>query len=343
MTVSNTPSFLIEEANARGMDMFEVLFNSWGVINIATPSQKYSNISYPNAAGPGIPVALAGIAIGPFSTVDRAWVSYSAQKGLNVPASVLYENITDRARRLSVGSPLLFHNSGKDKLNLQADDTTPPDPKAAMAKGILAIFAASQTIAGNPTPYSFTSISQGPGIQQDTTVLPATYFDINGNAQPFGSNDAVPHIPGTTVSVFVPPQLHLYFYLKAPVLPLPASRAPYEMTSGNFQLGTAEEGDEVPIGQIPIFGRKRVRVALRTFISGAGDQPVVIRAATIRGINQDPNNVWEVNAETITMANVGTDEIDLELPEADYLLLYGQSPNGIVVGCNYTVTAYDAP
>lgn len=343
MTVANTPSFLIEEAAGRGMDMFEVLINSWGVINIVTPSQKYSNIMYPDAGGPGVSIALSAIAIGPFSTVDRAWVSYSAMKGLNVPVSVLYENITDRARRLSVDSPLLFHNSGKNNTILQADDTTPPDPKAAMAKGILAVFAASQTIAANPTPYSFTQIAQGPGIQQDTTVLPQTYFDINGNAQPFGSNDSVPNIPGTTSSVFVPPQLHLYFYLKAPVLPLPARRAPYEMTSGNFVLGAAEEGDEVPIGQIPIFGRKRVRVALRTFISGAGDQPVVIRAATIRGMNQDPNNVWEVNAETITMANVGTDEIELELPEADYLLLYGQSPNGIVVGCNYTVTAYDAP
>lgn len=341
MTVANTPSFLIQEATARGMDLFEVLINSWGVINIVTPSQKYSNIMYPDASGPGVPIALAGIAIGPFSTVDRAWVSYSAMKGLNVPGTVLYENITDRARRLSVDSPLLFHNSGKDKIILQADDTTPPDPKAAMAKGILAIFAASQTIVANPTPYSFTQIAQGPGIQQDTTVCPQTYFDINGNAQPFGSNDSTPHIPGTTVSIFAPPQLHLYFYLKAPVLPLPASRAPYEMTSGNFVLGAAEEGSEVPIGQIPIFGRKRVRIAIRTFVSGAGDQPVVIRAATIRGINQDPNNVWEVNVETITIADVGTDEIELDLPAADYLLLYGQSPNGSTVGCNYTVSAYD--
>lgn len=340
MTVANTPSFLIEEANQRGMDMFEVLINSWGVINVVTASQRYSNIMYPEPSSPGIPNALAAIAIGPFSTVDRAWVSYSAMKGLAVPATVNYEQITDRARRISVGSPLLFHNSGKPSLQFQPNDTIPPDPKAAMAKGILAVFAASQVIAANPLPYSFTQQTAA-GIQQDTTVLPSTYFDVNGNAQPFGSNLTVPNIPGTTASIFVPPQLHLYLYLKAPVLPLPASRAPYEMTSGVFSLGGGEEGDEVPIGQIPIFGRKRVRIAIRTFTTSSGDQPVVIRAATIRGMNQDPNNVWEVNAETITIAAVGTDEIELELPEADYLLLYGQSPSGNAVGCNYAVSAYD--
>src|SRR5690606_1035346 len=72
--VVNT-SLTIEDAVARGHDVFSVLLDRWGTANTDR---------FPPVLGgrphPSFPYSVQGIALGPRSTVDRAWVSWNTQQ-----------------------------------------------------------------------------------------------------------------------------------------------------------------------------------------------------------------------------------------------------------------------
>src|SRR5512147_2258443 len=98
-----TPPLSIEDATKLGYDVYEVLFADWGITNY--PSTIFTNMQFPQPGQPGIPATVAGIAIGPRSTVDRCWVSYNPLKKRN---PLVANQPNGLLRMLSVESPLMF-------------------------------------------------------------------------------------------------------------------------------------------------------------------------------------------------------------------------------------------
>jgi len=90
----------VDDVLAQRNNVFEILIARWGDTVVANDPDG-TNLVFPPINSKAMP-ALGGLAIGPRSTVDRVWVSYSLQK--LVPSASLW----DFARRVSVKAPLAF-------------------------------------------------------------------------------------------------------------------------------------------------------------------------------------------------------------------------------------------
>jgi hypothetical protein len=256
MPWSNNPDFSIEDAIARGDDVYEVIFDAWGFRSFADPLGDYTNLQWPPTAvdtlhplGPteiSLPSALAGIAIGPQSTVDRCWLTYNLGKRQTIATNHFL--LTDRLRRLSVDSPILFSQAANP--DTRNDPGSPDNPIVTLAqRGSLYIYPMAQDFgAGTAMSFDFPSL-------QDTTVLPQTFRAASGGAaQDFGGN-----VDGNGPIL---PKLHLYLYLKAPIVYAPQKRFPLQVQGTVGGLVPVEPGAERVIAQIPTFGRKSIHIMM---------------------------------------------------------------------------------
>ncbi len=302
----NTPPFSLEEADQRGQDVFEVLVSNWGG----------SDLQWPPAGSQSLSKSLAGIAIGPQSQVDRCWVSYGLQKPqTNPPASVA--GFTNRLRRLSVDSPLIFSQGSTP--GAANNPGALNDPVITQAQlGALYVFA----MADAPSPITFPY-----PLVQETTVLPATFTDVNGVVRTMNSG-----LAGSMT-----PLLHLLLYLKAPIVYAPIKRAPLQVSGSVSILSPAEK----LIAQVPTFGRKTVHlmmVAANTINSyrvGALRGVSQLAAMQEQPVDQTPAGIVAAGVPVIISSCAAGVNV-----QADYLNIYAASAvDGNAV--TFQVTAYD--
>lgn len=259
----NNPIFTIDEAVQRGVDVYEVLVSNWG-------DEVGGDIQWPPAGSPPMPVSVAGIAIGPRSTVDRCYVSYDLQKR-DVNATT---HATDRIRRLSVDAPLIYTQSA----NIQKPVPNPVIPYVQQpTSGPLQIFAFSND--SNPT---IPTTTYGSDLS-NSTILPQNYRDVNGVLRTFGQTQS----PPDNSAMF--PFLHLLLFLKGPPAFVPQKRSPLIVTGSSVPSGLVLN-QEVIVAQVPVFGRRHIKLMLRAAESG-GTATIDWRVGAIRGISQNPTGL----------------------------------------------------
>lgn len=94
-------AYTIDDARARGDDVWDLLIDGWGD---PTDPTGYGG-SFPKVGERGLPTVF-GVAIGPRSSVDRCYLAYSLQK--EVSEALEY----DFLRSVSLGSPAMFSQIG---------------------------------------------------------------------------------------------------------------------------------------------------------------------------------------------------------------------------------------
>jgi hypothetical protein len=312
----NDPPFSISEAENRGQEVYEVLVSHWGVSG-GHPVTLPDNMQWPPQSEPSVPISLAGIAIGPQSTVDRAWVSYNLQKNRATPFPINFPVPVNRIRRLSVDSPLMFTQGSNPAQNLGQVD----NPLPALNVGALYVFP--ETAYGLqliPPPISFNY-----PVPNETTILPSNYIDALGATRTF-INEA-----GFTMN----PLLHLYLYLRAPIIYAPVKRAPLQVKGTVVFTHTHQEQ---VVAQIPTFGRKSLHIMMMsTTIAN-------FRIGALRGVSQETGMQEQpVDSATAVAANTPTilSSCVQANHDADYTNLYASIDPGGTQQVSFQLTAYD--
>lgn len=314
-----TPPLSIEDATKLGYDVYEVLFANWGVTNF--PPTIFTDMQFPQPGQPGIPSTVAGIAIGPRSTVDRCWVSYNPLKKRN-PMAMSQTN--GLLRMLSVESPLMFAQAAGAP-GIKNNPGAVDDPALTLSDlGQFYIFPMANS--GFPGP----GISFEYPAQQETTVLPPNYTDVNGVVRPFAAS----HPSYTTMTPF----LHLYLYLKVPPIPFIATkRAPLQV-QGKVFIPANQMGTEHVIAQIPTFGRKAIKVMMKP--GSAAD----LRVGALRAMGQLPGMQEQPVDFELAVAS-GVPSVLSPCNEcchyADYTNLYATPNTNNITFVTFQVTAYD--
>jgi hypothetical protein len=309
MAQLNVPSFTIDEALQRGYDIWELFFKDWGFSS--------DNLQWPPVNTASINPSLAGVSIGPKSTVDRVWVSYNLQKlspDIPIDSGIV---LTNRLREVSVDSPLIFtqpSNEGKA--------STVTDPVITMNKfGSLYVYSHDndQGLFPNTHPPVYLPIV-------NSTVY-GDFSDVNGVSRSLGE-----------AATFVGPYLHLICYLKSPNIIPPLKRAP--LTAG--ALTQVNGGGEHAIAQIATFGRRTIHICL------IADQPTSFRIGALR-VSSDGSlySGYTTQEEPVDSAlNVAANTPVVLTPcsqtevKADYLNIYATltQPN---TNIKWSLTAYD--
>jgi hypothetical protein len=311
-----TPNFSITDAINAHEDAYDMLVGpigglgdppgpilpaGWG----SADDPVNGNLQFPIKGQAGLP-SLAGIAIGPLSTVDRAWLSWFSQK----PGT----NSDQFLKRVSLDNPLLT--------SLPANPGTigtTGDPALALSQGNLYVFSSSATFLGQP-------------ITSDATFLPTFYRKADGlHSQTFGI--AAP------AGVFIGPLLHLLLYLKQPVAPPPTKRFP-QLVKATTTVNFGNMAEAVT-AQIPVYGRKHIIIEMvmddiANFRIGA------LRAMgpLISATDHFPNR--ETTEATATAVAAGqTARFELDNANIDYLTLNSNSTFGAATFCSFYVQAYD--
>jgi len=325
MTWENNPGFSVDEAQQRGVDVYEVLVDNWSRNDIGE-----KNLQWPPAGAQGISLSLAGIAIGPRSTVDRCWVSYNLQKHQLATDAVT----TDRMRRLSVDSPLIFTQAA---LRGDTPDLSVETPYQAQAERGPLFVTAYVGEFNNPANYAGYQYPGGGGLYApvDSTVMPASYIDVNGEERSFIVESSPVKQPGALF-----PLLHLLLYLKSPPAFVPTKRFPL-ILRGDFGALSSQFTSDLLIAQIPIYGRKRIKVMLLG--AAGGGNTYNFRIGAIRAL-ADYSPIYEEPVDSVTNVPGGTPVVlsscagqDLN---ADYLNIYGVANTG-GTQVHYQFSAYD--
>jgi len=307
--------FTIEEAIARDFDTWELLITDWG--QRTTPADEYS-WSFPKIGQKGLP-SVQGIAIGPRSTVDRCFVSYSIQKV--VSGGINY----DYTRRLVLGSPLMFAQVGAQEI-VQPNPAPLFAPTPAQGAASLVIYPQSGTDTGG---------------NQDTTMYGTTYNRTGAGA------------PGGGIGVFgdggiadgvdwQSPTLHLIFFLKPQAVNAPAKRGPYVL-GGTHTLQPADTTYHL-VAQVPTFGRKTIKIVVNQLSDAT--EAIAVRVGAIQSmITSGVGGLTEgllleqTSAATGFQSYLGT----IQNVQADYLNLYlrGSTSTGLPFAGRYQIIAYD--
>lgn len=297
MPWQNAPAFPLDEAVANGQDVYEVIVTEWGLKEAGAPAPSaFINTLWPppvgNVVQPGLGVTLAGIAIGPRSTVDRCLVTYNLQgpKAVVVPQQ-------DRVRRLSVDSPLYFVQAAN--AGARADVALNPRDNQT-TKQALYVWS-GQTVLAEPNAFNINNVD---GIFVDKTVQ-------------FVGIDGAPHqlfLPGFSAnSAFQEkPMLHLLLYTK-PFLQMPASRAPMVRQGSR----TITIGGQVVLGKLPVFGRKHISVRLFS------DVAATFKVTSLRALTDNaPDNIEFLEVNTGVVPPLTAVDYRLDHIGADYLVIY---------------------
>lgn len=319
----NNPSFSIDEASQRGVDVYEVLVDNWGIPSALTGGSR----QWPIVGQGSISVSLAGIAIGPRSTVDRCFVSYDLQKH-NVNAD---SHVTDRIRRLSVDAPLIFAQAAD-----QSQIPAPPfSPYVIQAKaGPLAIYAYVNIEDALDSEMYASDVNA-------STVLPTTYRDVNGVLRTFTFVN-----PATGDKPLAAPLLHLLLYLKSPPTFVPTKRAPQIISTSSPTLIV---NTECVVAQVPTYGRRNIRMMLRAEQSG-GTATIDWRVGALRALSPNPTGfgAYEEPVDSALAVPFQTPVVFEPCVGnglmADYVNVYATLKNPVATGDVHAViqmTAYD--
>lgn len=315
----------LQDAISRSADAWDVLIQNWGVGPDAIPGTRCID-AYPAITQPGLSDTIAGVAIGPDSDVDRCWVTFNPSKTLN------NANPAYAMRSLSVGNPLMFSQAGRQAppVNTFPFIGGELDPYRVAARNNLFYFW-PQTGSNNG---SIGSVA----LSGDTTVVPRNYVKADGT---FATLNV---FGGTNNQVFIPPMLHLRFFLKQNCQ-APVKRAP-SVYKQFFNPGWfVSAGAERIVTQVPVFGRKhirllaassvadtRFRVAILPSVYGVFDHPAVAGQETLYA--------YEITVGDKTVATAAeTTSFCVSPAVAEYLLLYATVPvNGNI---RWTLVAED--
>lgn len=304
MAWENNPQFLIDEAQQRGVDVYEVLVDDWSVNQGGD-----INLQWPPAGQAGVPVSIAGIAIGPRSTIDRCWVSYDLQKQkLGVDLS-----ITDRLRRLSVDSPLIYGQAANRGITPDYSIITPVEEQVQKGPLVITAYAGivgdPSNLGGSPYPGATTF---GP---VDSTVMPLEYVDVNGVTRNFIPESSPTASPGA-----LNPLLHLLIYLKAPPPFVPTRRFPLILRGKSIPQPSTQS--EFIVAQIPVYGRRQIKLMM----VGHGTGPWSFRIGGLRALaaaNPSFLNIYEEPVDGTTT------------PVADGVPVVLSACNGLNTGLDY--------
>jgi hypothetical protein len=334
--------FQLTDAIAQGQDIYEVQFPQWGVRTVApAPSALNPNFQFPPPGQPGIPPTIAGIAIGPRSTVDRAWVSWNRQKAVSGPSGgVFVGQPTSRTRPISIQHPLMFAQPSGVGLVPTAQPYTPPatdpnnSPSYAMAQGLLYVWPKEPFNALDPTlpaPGGNSGAATAFTDPQATTIPPGQYYDQAGATRTFGALGGSVTLGGN----YYQPYLELYLYLRPPLFAPPTARFP--LLIGDVITLNSTGGAYEPIEFIPIFGRKNISVTLAC-------QPACSFQLGLISCIQE--NVLggtlmplEASGGTAIMPGTGTSVVNFTNPCADYLVVYAKTT--MATETEVQVAAYD--
>ena len=343
MGVLYNPPFTVEDAIARGHDVFEVIFTNWGVSpnNPPTTLADFTDLQYPQPGQPGLPATLAGIAIGPQSTVDRAWVTFNLGKRADVTQPV---NAYNLIREVSVESPLVFtqaSNPGQRNTPLDPDDPV----KTLTQKGALYVFPfvdrPNQPSPGSAVQLIFPGTTQLP--RNDSTVLPKEYRDANGVVRDFRNQLINPQL---TDSVFIAPTLHLRCYLKNPYHYPPTRRAPlqYRGLMDVRENNLDPTPPELLIVSLPTYGRRKIAVEMHMNAGAPEVGNANFRIGGVFSMGQ-LEEIQEVTLDTRTGIAPGAPILfEVNSPGVDYLNLYVACPVSRLIAfarVNYAVAAHD--
>lgn len=351
MSWLNNSPFSISEAAQRGYDVYEVLYRDWG-IGDDTPGNSgiVPADRWPPTPLESIPISVAGIAIGPRSTVDRAWLTYNLLKappppgigtssGATLPPNYTIPPslapFTSRIRQISLEAPLLFTQTAQTGANV-VTTLLNVELGTMLVNGSMYVWPQGANADFAPFVGGSTG-GEAYAPQEATTRYIASFFDVNGVSRPLG-----PYVPGAQIGQtgWVGPLLHLYFFLKAPLVSPPTKRAPLKVSSVVNLTAGGLFGIETPVAQIAVFGRRSVRVMVMAdqlcdFRVGALRTPVSISFAQEEPV--DSALAVPKNTPTILSKCSGCDFY------ADYLTIYAtpqdvahSQPNII-----YNVTAQD--
>jgi len=208
-------------------------------------------------------------------------------------------------------------------------------PTYAMQTGLLYVWPkepAQQTLGGGPNPTFDSGADIVNQIAQCTTILPAEYADQSGNAWDLSAS-------ATTFTIFRPPYLELYLYLKPPLFAPPTARFPLFISDSIIVTTT---GSFQPVDMIPIFGRKHVTVGVRGITGGA---TATFQLGLLNCIRENAPTTtsppFELPGGTTGALTTGDSAIfQLVNPCSDYLIVYADvSANPTTV--NVQVSAYD--
>lgn len=241
MSQNNSPPFSIQEAFQRGAEVWELFYDFWGAGLDADGTLK---TQWPAKGEIGVPITVAGVAIGAQSHIDRVWLSYNLQKTQALSTEPSVAGLTNRLRSVSKDCPLLFTAPATENTQQYTVAGDVDDPIYTMInRGSMFVWAWTPFVDNGKSAHENQEIL----YTMDDTATTQTYVDVNGVAQSMNR------------STIIPPRLHLVFYLKAPIIAPPTKRSPLHAS------GTAapNAGAERLIANIPIFGRKNVHVMMK--------------------------------------------------------------------------------
>jgi hypothetical protein len=299
------PTWQLTDAIAANHDVYDLLIPNWGrpVWTNQYPDPSVTTLTPAGVTVRGLPASLAGISIGPRSTVDRVFTSWSTGKQFNPSGDG--SAAPPLVRSVSLGAPLTF--------------SQPADTRVGMTDG---------TLYSDAMTYGALIIAADPGAQSQQiggTLLPASIINPNAVVN-FGGNG----IDGTQSPVITWPLLHLQLYLRAPIVSPPAKRLPQHF---NFlpAATTYLAGAEVPIAMIPTFGRRSLRAVLRTNVALTS-----LRVGTVGSISSDTNFALEttVFSAGVTAASVNVN-IQIEPLLTDYVMIYATPTAGATAAPAY--------
>jgi hypothetical protein len=323
--------FQITDAQSTGQDIYEVQFPSWGVRTAAAGQAAVNpNFQFPPPGSPAIPLSLAGIALGPRSTVDRCWVSWNRQKAVGLAGPALggfNQGVpTTRVRPMTNEHPLMFSQAtaiGAVPTAAASSGIYDPNnsPTYAMQNGLLYVWPKEPT----PYPGSDSGADVVCTTAQSTTIIPADYIDQNGTGRIFGS--------APNGGNYYKPYLELYLYLRPPLFSPPTKRFPVLVSD---VIPVTLPNTITPIDFIPIFGRKNITVTL----AGRG---AVFQLGLINCVCENSGGTTmplEGTAGSAITPGADTSIIQIANPCADYLVVYANvsaAPTTVQV----QVAAYD--
>lgn len=338
----NTPAFSIQEAQQRGLDIYEVLYKDWGLSSDGTIGDQW-----PPFGNPGIGVSLAGIAIGPRSLVDQAWLTYNFGKTFTAIANLVPTQLTSRIRQFGVGSPLIFTQTAGQGQNTrgQYDELVTMNLHGSMYVWPQNSFPAMI----DPSVVLGATGFEAYGAQVPFTYVPGNvYTDVNGVSRFLSSIGVTQDYPN---GGFVGPLLHLHLYLKTPVV-VPAVRAPLKVA---LQVDTSTAArfpaTERLVAQIATFGRRTVHLMM------FADRPCTFRVGAIRvwgggpqAVNTEgvivPANCFEEPVEAITTVVAANTPVVLSNCAsgnyyADFTNLYATAQDGSKPIVTFVMSGWD--
>ena len=313
----------LKEAIARQMETYDAFVYFWGTNTAPWNLPTAIGLdSYPYLNQPGIPDSIAGVAIGPESDVDRAWITTNVSKDLATAAG----DVTLLTREISVEQPLLFTQPAKIDRSLVSllAPTLPSDTYEAQRRSLMYVFAKRATA--------------GYGPRTSSTEIPPTYIRLDGTVADFFPNP----LDGINFNL-TPPILHLRFFLQ-PGVPMQTKRSQRLFGITN-PAETKAVGADTTVAMWPMFGRKHVEVMLRTDTMTPNTGQVQFRVTKLRTLTRGATQVQEelIGSKIVTANANGEASTSFSFcnPGASYLILYANTVVGTARLRQYSATMED--